>query len=119
MRIFIDEIYGKSPLRNYPTNKFLYNHFDVIWSFGLADFSDCKTSNNKGIRYIFVTFHKFSKYLWAKPPKKNSQTKTQKFSNIPTTSKRSPVKLENDRGAEFFIIVISKFFYEVKMYHII
>ena len=33
---------------------------------------------------------------------KYSQTITQKFSNIVTTSERSPVKLESDRGTEIY-----------------
>ena len=40
---------------------------------------------------------------------KNSQGITQEFSNFLTTSKRSPVKLENDRGAEFYNSIFSKF----------
>ena len=50
-KIFIDEIYSKPPLRNYPSNKLVYNYVDEIWSIDLADFSDYKTSNNKGFRY--------------------------------------------------------------------
>ena len=34
--------------------------------------------------------------------KKHSKTITQDFLKIPTTSKRSPVKLESDRGAHFY-----------------
>ena len=33
---------------------------------------------------------------------KNSKTKTEEFSNILTTSKRSPLKIESDRGADIF-----------------
>ena len=41
--------------------------------------------------------------MWAIPLKtKSSQNITNEFSNILTTSKRSPVKLESDRGAEFY-----------------
>ena len=52
-KIFIDEIYSKPPRKNYPTNKIVYNYVDEIWSIDLADFSDYKTSNNKGFRFIF------------------------------------------------------------------
>ena len=31
------------------------------------------------------------------------------FSNILTTSKRSPMKTESDRGAEFYNIILQKF----------
>ena len=34
--------------------------------------------------------------------KKNSQTKTGEFSNIPTKSKRKPIKIESDRGEELY-----------------
>ena len=53
-KIFIDEIYSKPPRKNYPTNKIVYNFVDEIWSIDLADFSDYKTSNKKGFRYIFI-----------------------------------------------------------------
>ena len=103
MKIFIDEIYSKPPRKNYPTNKIVYNYVDEIWSIDLADFSDYKTSNNKGFRYIFIIIDNFSKYLWAIPLKnKYSPTITNKFSNRITTSKRKPLKLESDRGTEFY-----------------
>ena len=75
---------------------------DEIWSIDLADMIDYKISNNGGYRYIFVTIEIFSKNLWTIPLKKYSQTTTQEFSSILTTSKRSPVELESDRGAEFY-----------------
>ena len=105
--MFIDEIYSKLPLRNYPTNEIIYKHVDEIWSIDLADFSDYKISNNKGYRYIFIIFDNFSKYLWAKPLKnKYSQTITDEFSNILTKSKRKPLKNESDRGSEFYINIL-------------
>ena len=101
--IFIDEIYSKVPKKNYPTNKIIYNHIEEIWSIDLADFSDYKISNNEDYRYVFVTIDTFSKNLWAIPLKsKISQTMSQEFSFILTTSKRSPVKVERDRGKEWY-----------------
>ena len=100
---FIDEIYSKPPLRNYPTNQIVHNHIDEIWSNGWADMIDYKISNNKGFRYILVIIDNFSKFLWAIPIKnKYSQTITNEVSNILSSSKRSPLKIESDRGAEFF-----------------
>ena len=97
--IFIDEIYSKPPKRNYPSNKRIYNHVYEIWSLDLADMVDYKVSNNKGIRYIIIKIDNFSKYLRTLPLKKKySQTKTQEFSIIQNKSKRSPVKLENERS---------------------
>ena len=109
-KIFIDEIYSSPPRKNYPTNKIIYNHTDEIWSIDLADMIDYKISNNKGYRYIFIVIDNFSKYLWAIPLKnKYSQTITNEFSNILTTSKRQPLKVESDRGREFYNSIFQNF----------
>ena len=102
IKIFIDEIY----------------HVDEVWSIDLADFSDYKVSNNKGFRYIFVIIDNFSKYLWAIPLKiKYSQTLTNEFSNISTTSKRKPLKLESDRGSEFHNSIFQNFLKTKNIHH--
>ena len=109
-KIFIDEIYSKPPSKNYPTNKIVYNHTDEIWSIDLADMIDYKISNNKGFRYIFIIVDNFSKYLWAIPLKnKYSQTITNEFSDILTKSKRKPLKIESDRGSEFYNSIFQNF----------
>ena len=109
-KIFIGEIYSSPPRKNYPTNKIMYNHTDEIWSIDLADFFDYKTSNNKGFRYIFIVIDNFSKYLWAIPLKnKYSQTITNEFSNILTTSKRKPLKIGSDRGTGFYNSIFQNF----------
>ena len=110
IKIFIDEIYSFPPKKNYETNKVVYNHFDEIWSIDLADMIDYKISNNKGLRYIFIIVDNFSKYFWAITLKnKYSQTITNEFSNILTTSKRKPLKIESDRGAEFYNSIFQNF----------
>ena len=117
-KIFIDEICSKPPRKNYSTNKIVYNHIDEIWSFDLADMIDYKTSNNKGYRYIFIIIDYFSKYLWAIPLKnKYSQTITNEFSNIITTSKRKPLKIESDRGSEFYNIIFQSFLKNKNIQH--
>ena len=117
-QIFIDEIYSKHPSRNYPTNKIIYNHIDEIWSIDLADMIDYKISNNKGYRYIFIVIDNFSKFLWAIPLKiKYSQTITNEFSNILTTSKRKPVKLESDRGSQFYNNIFQNFLKSKNIQH--
>ena len=116
-KTFINEIHCKHPIKNYPTNKIVYNHIDEIWSIHLADFSDYKISNNKGFRYIFIIFDNFSKYLWAIPLKnKYSQTITQEFSNI-LTSKRKPLKIESDRGREFYKSIFQNFLKSKNIQH--
>ena len=117
-KIFIDEIFSKPPRKNYPTNKIVYNHIDEIWSIDLANFSDYKTSNNKRFRYIIVIFDNFSKYLWAIPLKNiDSQTITNEFSNILTTSKRKPPKIESDRGSEFYNSIFQNFLKSKSIHH--
>ena len=117
-KLFIDEIYSKPPRKNYPTNKIVYNHIDEIWSVDLADMIDYKTSNNKGFRYIFIVIDNFSKYLWAVPLKnKYSQTITNEFSNILTKSQRKPLKLESDRGAEFYNTIFQNFLKSKNIHH--
>ena len=115
---FIDEIYSKAPKKNYETNKITYNHIDEIWSIDLADFSDYKISNNKNYRYIFIIIDNFSKFLCAIPLKnKYSQTITNEFSNILSTSKRKPIKIESDRGSEFYNSIFQNFLKSKNIQH--
>ena len=118
VKTFIDEIISQPPMKNYPTNKIIYNHIDEIWSIDLADMVDCKTSNNKGYRYIFIIIDNYSKYLWAIPLKnKYSQTITNEFSNILSTSKRKPLKIESDRGSEFYNSIFQTFLKSKNIQH--
>ena len=117
-KIFIDEIYSKPPRKNYPTNKLIYNHIDEIRIIDLADMIDYKTSNNKVYKYIFIIIDNFSKYLRAVPlENKYSKTVADVFSNITTTSKRSPIKLESDRGSECYNSIFQNFL-KVKNIHL-
>ena len=116
-KIFIDEIYSKPPKRNYPTNKTIYNHVDEIWSIDLADMVDYKISNNKRFRYIFIIIDNFQNMFGSSPWKIKSKTITEEFSNILSTSKRSPVKLENDRGAEIHNTIFQNFLKSKNIQH--
>ena len=113
MKIFIDEIYTTPSRKNYPTNKIVYNHIDEIWSIDLADFS-----NNKRFRYILIVIDNFPTNLWGIPLKnKYSQTITNEISNILTTSKRKPLKLESDRGTEFYNSIFQNFLKSKNIQH--
>ena len=105
-------------MRNYPTNKIIFNHIDEIWSIDLVDMIDYKISNNKGFRYIFIVIDNFSKHLFAIPLKnKFSQTITNEFSNTLTTSKRKPLKLESDSGSEFYNSIFHNFLKSKNIQH--
>ena len=117
-KIFVDEIYSTPPKKNYPTNKIIYNHINEIWSIDIADMIDYKTLNNKSYRYIFIIKDKYSKYLWGIPLKnKYTQTITNEFSNTLTKSKRKPLKIESDRGAEFYNSIFQNFLKSKNIHH--
>ena len=79
---------------------------------------DYKISNNKGFRYIFIIIDNFSKYFWATPLKnKYTQTIRNELSNILTTSKRKPLKLESDRSTEFYNSVFQNFLKIKNIHH--
>ena len=117
-KIFINEIYSKPLKKNYPTNKIIYNRIDEMWSIDLADMIDYKTSNNKSFRYIFIIIDNLSKYFWAIPLKnKNSQIITNEFSNILAKSKSKPLKLESDRGSEWYNSIFQNFTKAKNIHH--
>ena len=114
----MDEIYSKPQLRNYPTIKIFYIHIDEIWSYDLIDMIDYKISNKKGFRYIFFILDNFGKYLWCVPMEnKTSKTVTDVFSNTLTMSKRSPMKLESDRGLEWYNSIFQNFLKSKNLHH--
>ena len=118
IKTFINEIYSTPPKKNYETNKIIYYHIDETWSINLVDLTDNKASNKKGFRYIFIIIDNFSKHLWAIPLKtKYSQTTTNEFSIILTTSKRRPLKLKSDTGSEFYNSIFQNFLKTKNVYH--
>ena len=71
---------------------------------------DYRLSKNKGYIFIFVVFDNSSKLLCCKQIKnKNSPKIETDFSKIITKSKRSPLKLESDRGSEWYISIFQDF----------
>ena len=75
-------------MRNYPFNKVIY----------------------KSCRYIFIIIDSCPKCLWAIPLKnKYIQFITKEVSNILTTSKRKPLKIESDRGTELYNSIFQNF----------
>ena len=118
IKFFVDEIYSKLPSKNYPTNEIIYNHIVETWNIDLADMVDYKISNNKSYRDIFIIIDIFAKYLWAIPLKtKNSQIVTNEISNILTTSKRSPGKIESDAGTELYNSIFQNFLKAKNLQH--
>ena len=52
-KIFIDEIYSITPMRNYKTNEITYDHIDEIWSIDFADMINYKTKQITKVRDIY------------------------------------------------------------------
>ena len=103
IKIFINEIYSKSPKRNYITNKTDVNHIDDIWSLDILDLKDYGPESNRAYRYVLVIIDSFSNLGWTVPLKnKNAQTIKDSFENNLITSKRSPALFETDRSKKFY-----------------
>ena len=110
IKIFVDEIYSKAPMRNYPTNKTMIKSIDDTWSSDLLDMNDYGIKNNKGYRYILVVIDNFSKFGWTIPLKnKYAQSITDAFSQIIKTSRRKSNLLETDDGKEFVNKIFNEF----------
>ena len=109
-KIFVDEIYSKPPMRNYPTNKTIIKSIDDTWSSHLLDMNDYGPKNNKGFRYILVVIDNFSNFGWTIPLKnKYGQSITDAFSQIIKTSRRKPNLLETDDGKEYVNKIFNEF----------
>ena len=99
---FINEIYSKTPKKNYETNKTLLKSIDETWSADLLQMDDYGVENNKGYKYILTVIDNFSKFGWTVPLKnKFAKTVIEAFSNIINNSKRKPKLLETDDGKDF------------------
>ena len=65
---------------------------------------------------MFVIIDSFTEYTWCIPLKtKYSEKITNEFPNILNKSKRHPIKIESDRGAEFYKSIFQNFLKSKKM----
>ena len=121
IKIFVDEIYSKPPMGNYPTNKTMIKSIDDTWSSDLLDMNDYGIKNNKGYRYILVVVDNFSKFGLTIPLKnKYAQSITDAFSQFIKTSRRKPNLLETVDGKEYVNKIFSEFLnnHNIKRYSI-
>ena len=74
------------------------------------DMLDNEVLEKNRFRHIFVIIDNFNKNIWCIPPKnKYGQTLTDEFSKNLTISKPSPIKVESERGKEFYDSVSQNF----------
>ena len=110
IKIFINEIYSKSPKKNYSTNKTDAYHIDDFWSLNILDLKDFCPENNRGYRFVLVIIDNFSKYCWTVTIRnENSITIKNSSEKILISSKRKPNLIETDRGKDFYINIFQDF----------
>ena len=103
IKLFINEIYSKAPIKFYATNKTDVYHIDDIWFLDILDMKDYGPKNNRGYRYVLVIIDIFSNFVWTVPiKKKKAPTITKSIENILISSRRKPNINESDRGKEFY-----------------
>ena len=102
IKIFLEEIYSRSPKKNYGTNKTITRSIDDTWSSDFLDIDDYGPKNNRGYRYVLVVNDNFSDFGWTIPLKnKYAQSITDTFSEIIKSSNRESNLLETDDGKEY------------------
>ena len=102
IKIFIEEIYSRSPKKNYGTNETITRSIDDTWSSDFLDINDYGPKNNRGYRYVLVVIDNFSEFGWTIPLKnKYAQSITDTFSEFIKSSNREPNLLETDVGKEY------------------
>lgn len=101
---------------NFPRNHYFVFNIDDLWEADLIDMSKLK-NNNDNYRYILTVIDVFSKFGFTHLLKtKGAAEVTKAFKNIIDKSekegarfKRSPKKLQTDRGLEFKNVILKRF----------
>ena len=102
IKIFIEEIYSRSPKKNYGTNKTITRSIDDTWSSDFLNMNDYGPENNRGYRYVLVVIDNFNEFGWTIPlTNKYAPSITDTFSEIVKSSNRKPNLLETDDGKEY------------------
>ena len=92
IKIFIDGVYSKPPKKNYPTNRTVVYHIDVIWSLHTLDLKVYGPQNNRRFGYVLVEIDNFSNFVWTVPLKnKNPQIITDYFEMFFITPEQNQV----------------------------
>ena len=92
----------KPARRHFARNPTYVGGIDAQWQADLADMQEL-VKENDGYRYILTVIDIFSKYAWAQPVKdKGGKTIAEAMSKVFETDHRKPLKLQTDKGKEFF-----------------
>ena len=92
----------KPARRHFARNPTYVSGIDAQWQADLADMQQL-VKENDGYRYILTVIDIFSKYAWAQPVKdKGGKTIAEAMQKVFETDHRKPLKLQTDKGKEFF-----------------
>lgn len=87
--------------RHYTRNPTIVSGIDVQWQADLVDMHSLSRSN-EGTKFILTVIDCFSKYAWAYTLKNKTGAQIiTAFKDIFDTSKRTPKKVQTDKGKEF------------------
>ena len=93
-------LYRTAPV-NFPRNRILVDGIDKQFQADLVDMAELSEQND-GVKFMLVCIDVFSKYAWIRCLKnKKASTVAEAFEDI-LSEGRIPVKLQTDKGTEFF-----------------
>lgn len=91
-------------------NYYNITNIDDLWEMDLIDMQKFARQNN-GHKYILAVIDCFSKYAWCIPIKLKTPAEVIKgFNAIFSKTKRSPIKLQSDKGREFWNQKVRSYF---------
>lgn len=91
----------KPARKRFPRNKYFVTNIDDLWQADLADMSSLKKENNN-YKYLLTVIDVFSRHAWVEPLLvKTGLQVSDAFKRIFMRSKRTPYRLQTDKGKEF------------------
>ena len=91
----------KPVLYKFPRRRIIVNGIDHQWQADLMDMHNLRRYNDNNT-FVLIVIDILSKHLWARILKnKTGSTLVEAFDDILKTSRRSPKKLQSDKGTEF------------------
>lgn len=108
----------KPARRHFTRNKTYASGIDKQWQVDLADMHGLSRQNS-GVKYLLACIDIFSKYAWVIPiQNKSAATMTVAFTDLfKKSAPRKPVKIQSDRGKEFFNSGVKSLFADTHHIH--
>ena len=104
-------------VKKFPRRKTYAKHLNYLWQLDLADVSSLYKTN-RSYRYLLVQIDVLSRFAHVVPLKtKNASDVLQGFKKILAKSKEQPVKIQTDRGKEFYNRIFRSFLRQKGIVH--